>query len=250
MLLVVDIGNTRAKWAYVNADDSLQEMQACANTGIATSVSLKESFAGVTKVLVSNVAGDDAAQALQKIIPKDVDTFFVTPQARACSVINHYQVDALGIDRWAALIATWHMNKQPSIVVNAGTAITIDALAKNKTAIGGVFKGGTIMPGLSLMLDSLDNNTAQLNSNATGQVVSFPTNTQDAMQTGCMNAIVGEIVLALKRLEKHSAFLPKLVLSGGDANKIAEALKPQVKRVMIVENLVLQGLVLLEKETV
>lgn len=250
MLLVVDIGNTRAKWAYVNADGSLQEMQACANTGIATSSTLKESFSGVTKVLVANVAGDDAAQALQKIIPQDIDTFFVTPQAEACSVINQYQTEELGIDRWAAVIATWHMNKQPSVVVNAGTAITIDALAKNKTAKGGVFLGGAIMPGISLMLDSLGNNTEQLKSNSMGQLVSFPTNTQDAMQTGCMNAIIGEIVLALKRLEKHSAFLPKLVLSGGDANKIAEALKPQVKRVMIVENLVLQGLVLLEKETV
>jgi hypothetical protein len=60
----------------------------------------------------------------------------------------------------------------------------------------------------------------------------------------------------MQHLEKHSAFLPKLVVSGGDANRIAETLKNSLiiklglKRVIIAENLVLQGLILLEKEIV
>jgi hypothetical protein len=57
----------------------------------------------------------------------------------------------------------------------------------------------------------------------------------------------------LKRLEKDSGWLPKLVMSGGDAHKIAQVLKSQdlklgVKQVIMIENLVLQGLVLLAKE--
>ena len=64
-----------------------------------------------------------------------------------------------------------------------------------------------------------------------------------------MNAAVGAIILVLQQLEKHCAYLPKLIISGGDAEKIAEALKPHIKRVMIVENLVLQGLALLNLES-
>ena len=52
----------------------------------------------------------------------------------------------------------------------------------------------------------------------------------------------------LKRLEKQCGWLPKLVLSGGDAFRIAEALKLNLKQVIMMENIVLQGLVLLVKE--
>jgi pantothenate kinase type III len=76
----------------------------------------------------------------------------------------------------------------------------------------------------------------------------FPTNTQDAVAAGSLNAAAGAIHLMLKRLEKHSGWLPKLIISGGDAHKVAQALNLNAKQVIIIENLVLQGLVLLENE--
>ena len=65
--------------------------------------------------------------------------------------------------------------------------------------------------------------------------------------------MAGAIYLMFKRLEKHSGWLPKLVISGGDAHKVAQALNHQdlklgIKQVIIAENLVLQGLVLLGHE--
>ena len=148
----------------------------------------------------------------------------------------------LGADRWAALIAAWQHTKRATVVVNAGTAITIDALDEK-----GKFLGGSIMPGLHLMHESLSSNAAQLK---VGEGIShqFPNTTQDAIATGSLNAVAGAIGIMLKRLEKHSGWLPKLILSGGDANKVADALKLNLKQVIITENLVLQGLVLLEKE--
>jgi type III pantothenate kinase len=250
MLLVVDIGNTRTKWAAVNEDGTLNTVQVCTNANLATS-KLKRSFAGIEKMLVANVAGDDIAEMVTKLAPKRVQVEFVSSQAKACGVINKYKpIEALGVDRWAALIAAWKIKKQPCIVVNAGTAVTIDALAKDKTSKSGLFIGGTIMPGLHLMHAALKENGAQLDSEAEGEVVKFPTNTQDAIATGNMNAILGAIVLLLKQLEKHSAYLPKIIVSGGDAKIIAEALKPHMKHVIIEESLVLQGLILLEEEAV
>jgi type III pantothenate kinase len=250
MLLVIDAGNTRTKWAQVQADGSLSAMQVSTNASIATSA-LKKALAKADKVVIANVAGDSIAQQLLAMMPVKTNVVFAIAEAEACEVINQYnQKEMLGIDRWAAVIAAWHMNKQPSIVVNAGTAITIDALSKDAVTKKGVYMGGSIMPGLALMIQSLSSSAAKLASTTAGSMTVFPKNTQDAIQTGCMNAVIGAVVLQMKQLEKHCAFLPKIVISGGDAVKIAEALKPQLKRVIVTENLVLQGLVFLEKETV
>lgn len=241
MLLVIDIGNTRTKWALADAAGRLHEPDVCLNIDIAQA---HFPVAQASKVFIANVAGEVMAQQLGQLL-KPLQVHFVTAGARACGVKNLYAAN-LGIDRWAALVAAWQYTKHATVVVNAGTAITLDTLAD------GVFLGGTIMPGLHLLHASLQQNTAQLNVEE-GIYAEFPTNTPDAIQTGCLNAVVGAIHLVQKRLEKRSGWLPKLVLTGGNARQIAQALNAQaantgMKQVIIIENLVLQGLVLLEKE--
>ena len=241
MLLVIDIGNTRTKWALADTAGRLQETDVCLNVEID-----KANFpiSKATQVLIANVAGEAMAQQVSQLL-SPLPVHFVTAKSNACGVKNLYATN-LGIDRWAALVAAWHHTKHATVVVNAGTAITIDALSK------GEFLGGTIMPGLHLLRASLSQNTAQLDV-AEGAYAEFPINTPDAIETGCLNAVVGAIHLMQKRLEKRSGWLPKLVMTGGDARHIAQALNAQAantgtKQVIIIENLVLQGLVLLEKD--
>jgi type III pantothenate kinase len=249
MLLVVDAGNTRTKWAHVDARGALTNPGGCANTEF-SATAFKKALKGVSKVMIANVAGEGMQAKLSECMPQRVQVVFVKPQAEACNVTNRYaEVETLGVDRWASLVAAWHITGQPTVVVNAGTAVTIDALAKNPNKKG-VFLGGTIMPGLWLMRESLLQSTAIPRPEGEGEEMMFPDNTRDAIQSGRINAVVGAILLMLKQLERHSAFLPRLVISGGDASKIDEALKPHLKRVIIAENLVMQGLVLLEKEFV
>jgi type III pantothenate kinase len=242
MLLVIDIGNTRTKWALADDDGNLVEFEVCMNASIATS-NLSAAAKKADAALIANVAGKVMAQQVSQLLaPLAVN--FLTASQQACGVTNGYAItEKLGADRWAALVAAWQRTKHATVVVNAGTAITIDALDEK-----GTFLGGSIMPGLRLMHESLSGNAAQLNMGE-GVSQNFPNNTQDAITTGSLNAVVGAIGIMLKRLEKQCGWLPKLILSGGDANKIAEALKLNLKQVIITENLVLQGLVLLEKET-
>jgi type III pantothenate kinase len=260
MFMVIDIGNTRTKWAEVTSDGVLAEFGMAVNTTIAQS-SLKNRLAQAEKVVVANVAGETIAEQLMALVPSHIHVQFVQASAEACQVINCYQQsETLGVDRWAAMIAAWNKYKQPVVVVNAGTAITIDCIsinAKLKSAQlksaktkKGFYLGGTIMPGLYLMHDALVNHTAKLSSASAGTIKPFPVNTSDAIQTGCMNAAIGAMLLASKQLEKHCAFLPRFVITGGDAVKIANALKIHLKRIVIEDNLVLQGLVLLEKDGV
>ena len=241
MLLVIDSGNTRTKWALASDYGNLSEFEVCMNATIVTS-NLSLAAQKADRVLIANVAGEAMAQHIRQLLTP-LKASFVTASAQAGGVKNGYaKPEKLGADRWAALIAAWQRTKHATVVVNAGTAITIDVLDEK-----GTFLGGSIMPGLRLMHESLGNNTAQLNVEE-GISQNFPNNTQDAITTGSLNAVAGAIGLMLKRLEKQCGWLPKLVLSGGDANKIAEALKLNLKQVIMMENLVLQGLVLLEKE--
>ena len=241
MLLLIDIGNTRTKWALADDAGKLLETEVCLNTDISKA---KFPVKQATKAVIANVAGEAIAQQVAQLL-EPLPMHFVTAKVQACGVKNKYAAN-LGIDRWAALVAAWQHTKHATVVVNAGTAITIDALGD------AVFLGGSIMPGLGLLRTSLSQNTALLTV-ADGTFAEFPINTSDAVETGCLNAIIGAIHLMQKRLEKRSGWLPKLVISGGDARYIAQALSAQAantgtKQVIIIENLVLQGLVLLAKE--
>lgn len=252
MLLVIDSGNTRTKWALVDRDGVMQETQACINADLSAST-LPQAAQKASKVLIANVAGESVAQQVAQLVAP-LNTYFVVAKKQACDVFNHYEpAEKLGIDRWAAMIAAWHLCQQTSLVVNAGTAITIDCLVKSEQENRAVFLGGTIMPGLRLMQTALTQNTAQLNVGG-GNYIAFPTNTQNAIQTGCLNAVVGALFLQLQQLQKHSDLPPKIIISGGDAAAISGALsahlKSDEKQVMMAENLVLQGLALLEKETI
>ena len=241
MLLVIDVGNTRTKWALAGETGDLTEFEVCMNANIA-SANLSAAAQKANDTLISNVAGDAMAQQVSQLL-SPLKAQFLTVTQHACGVTNNYLVPAtLGADRWAALVAAWQRTKHAAIVVNAGTAITIDAIDEK-----GTFLGGSIMPGLRMMHQSLGINAAQLNVGE-GTLQNFPNNTQDAITTGSLNAVAGAISLMLKRLEKQCGWLPKLVLSGGDAFRIAEALKLNLKQVIMIENIVLQGLVLLAKE--
>lgn len=242
MLLVIDIGNSRVKWALADTADLLSEMGACLHAEIAAS-RLAIVAKKATKVFVANVADEEILNKINQLVsPLPVETLQVTNHA--CGVENLYdQPKTLGADRWAATVAAWHITQKPTIIVNAGTAVTIDSLN-----IIGAFLGGTIQPGLRLMQETLKKNTAQL-LNADGNLQFFPKNTADAVFSGCMNAIVSAILMQLERQTAHYGKPPAVILTGGDAHKIAEALKLDAKQVIIIENLVLQGLVLLEKES-
>lgn len=244
MLVVVDIGNTRTKWAQVGEDGRLIAVQACINANLAESA-LKEAVVNADKVVIANVAGDELAEQVTKMMPSQAEVVFAAVKSEACGVVCHYDVDCLGIDRWASVVAAWHQYRQPLIVINAGTAITVDAVSREKITKKGAYLGGSIMPGLQLLYDALANNTAKLPAVSDAKYNTFPVNTQEAIHAGCINAVVGSVVLQLKNLEKYSAFLPKVVISGGDAVKIAGALNPRIKRPVVIESLVLQGLALL-----
>jgi type III pantothenate kinase len=238
-ILAIDSGNSRIKWAF--AAEQKNQHQGAAEQG---SDALAAAFAALPapdKIIVSNVAGEAAAQRIRAACAQwNAPIEFIAAQAEQCGVRNRYEHPAqLGSDRWAALIAAWHQQRDACLVVNCGTAVTVDALSSE-----GEFLGGLILPGLDMMRRSLVSGTAQL-SDASGVWQKFPRNTADAMHSGATQAVVGAVLAQFVLLDTP----PTVYLSGG----AAEELMPHFDALpgfetTRVDDLVLRGLMLIALE--
>jgi len=234
-VLAIDAGNTRVKWG-------LSEAGAWACQGwVATpeSGALAQALDGVAaadRVVVSNVAGAAAHAAIAQAVARyGIAPRWLAATSELCGVKSSYaQPGQLGSDRWAALIAARHLYAAPCVVVNAGTTMTVDALSGD-----GLFLGGCIVAGLTLMQDALARNTAQL-ARADGRFLYFPDNTADAIMSGAINALAGAVDRMLGYMREAADDEPLVVLSGGAADVLEPQLRGRVER---IDNLVLEGLV-------
>jgi type III pantothenate kinase len=264
MILLIDAGNTRIKWALAAADASpgdwldygavmhadAAELPAAWQRALAARMA--EGHAAVTRVLAANVAGAVLRDRLQHMLltgadlaavpaasaapitaPEAIDWF--ASMAQRAGIKNGYRNPAqLGCDRFAAAIGAHALAPGKAIIVaNCGTATTIDAVTAD-----GVFLGGMILPGLGLMATSLARNTAQLPQIAQGGKLpsGFADNTDDAILSGLLAAQAGAIAQAFAL---HQA--AECLISGGAAQYIAPALPAQVSH-RLVDNIVLIGL--------
>lgn len=234
MLLLVDAGNTRIKWAL--AEEGAAPGQWCGHGSVAHAEidRLPGMWQGraVTRALVSNVAGAQLRGQLQLVLPPVAITWFASAPELG-GMRNAYRNPAqLGCDRFAAALgARALVPGQALVVATCGTATTVDAVGAD-----GVFIGGMILPGLGLMAASLARNTAQLPQVAPGAAPPplFADNTDDAILSGCLSAQAGAIERACRA---HGGAL--CILSGGAAPWIAPALNIPYR---LAENIVLTGL--------
>lgn len=244
-ILAIDAGNTRVKWGLFDVTGNMIENNACLNAELTTA-----RLPAAGRVMISNVAGMTVENQLKNLLAKHAHVHWLSAQPAACGVINGYaKPETLGSDRWAALIAAWHIKQAPCVVVNAGTAVTIDALSVQAHSNQAEFIGGLILPGLNLMQQSLGLATAQLpmpKAQACPQDI-FAKNTADAIHTGALQAISGAIMLMTHELNVQCKQTPYLVMSGGNAQEIKDNLSDGVtNQALIIDNLVLRGLYQLE----
>ena len=114
----------------------------------------------------------------------------------------------------------------------------------------GLFLGGLIVPGFRLMQHSLLEGTAAIGT-ASGALRTFPDNTGDGVYNGAAVAMTGAVLHMLGQLHHREGRPPRCIVSGGDAALLVEALALQHGfdySVTVIDNLVLQGLQLIERE--
>src|SRR5687767_15371804 len=90
------------------------------------------------RIIISNVAGDGAHHLLVNWTSIfDAEPIWLRAESERCGVRNRYEIpDRLGPDRWAALIAARELHAGPCLVVNAGTATTVDMLSEDGSFLG------------------------------------------------------------------------------------------------------------------
>ncbi|MDD5176923.1 MAG: type III pantothenate kinase [Sterolibacterium sp.] len=232
MLLCIDCGNTRIKWGF--HDGQVWLVQGV--LGVNEVDRLAQVFAGQprpARAVACNVASEMTGAAVEAIVNElGLSLLWVKSSAEQCGVTNSYDDPTqLGADRWAALIGAKQVHGGACLVVNAGTATTIDILDGE-----GVFQGGLILPGINLMRSALASDTARLPF-ASGHFSLLPRNTADAIVSGSLLATTG----AITRMFEHIAPTPgaKCLLSGGAAGFLKPLLNMPLHH---VDNLVLEGL--------
>lgn len=242
--LLLDIGNSRLKWG-------IGENGEIHRTGHISQDRIREQGLQVLttrlprrvdRVMASNVAGASFATRLSGVIGAhcDREVHFARVERQAFGVTNGYkQPRRMGVDRWVAMIGARAEFDDPCLVIDAGTAVTIDAIDES-----GRHLGGQILPGASLMADALASSTSDIpamtrsSKVAASDMAMFAGNTADAVRAGALNAVSGAVERAIRVL-RSNAYGPELVLTGGDASRILNALdEPAHHR----PNLVLQGL--------
>jgi type III pantothenate kinase len=240
-VLAIDAGNSRIKWGVADGRRWLQVL----SLATAEASALREALAAIAKpdcIVISNVAGTAVEARLEAALaPLQAPLQWVRGTAQQCGVRSSYAEPAqLGPDRWAALIAARNLFGGPCVVVNAGTAMTVDALSGE-----GVFLGGFIVPGVRLMRTALASGTAHLKTRA-GHFSYFPSNTADAIVSGGIHALAGAVERMARFMAQTGEGEALVVLSGGDA----EVLAPQLNaRVEVVDNLVLDGLLCIARDS-
>ena len=239
MILVIDSGNSRMKWGLFGPHGWVAQ-GVVPNAELAT-LTLRDwqNMPRPSRAIGVNVAGEAARVRVEGQLARwRLPIEWLSATAEAGGVVNRYERPAqLGADRWASLVAARRravaseLFPPPCVVVNAGTAVTIDALDAD-----GVFRGGLIVPGLALMLRALADNTAALKV-PPGEFQDFPVNTPNAIYSGAIQAVCGAIELTRERLRAEDS-VTKCYLAGGAAREIAPHLSQPVE---VVDNLVLEG---------
>ena len=249
MKLLVDIGNCRMKWAVTHGGDDLD--------GDCGAIALKRDFPPdlaqfsllnrPESIWASCVAAPAASYALELYARRkwSLEPVFIRAQKRQAGIVNGYlSAETLGSDRWAALIAAATMfPRQPVIVVDAGTAVTVDLLDGD-----GLFRGGVIFPGVRSMGLALHRQTENLTLDGTDDLaaeVDFAaTDTRSAIAGGTLLAVAGGVDLAVAHQRQSLQAQCRIIATGGDAERIVPLLTAAVE---IVPQLVLRGLAIISR---
>jgi len=239
MDLLIDLGNSRLKWAQYAQDlwrpgalplDSEKNIESVLDK-------FWEKTAKPDRMIVCSVSSPERLAALDHWARArwSVTAHIVRPQAEQLGVKNLYRnLQQLGADRWAALIGARGLTDAAACVVDAGTAVTVDALSAR-----GEFLGGAIFPGLKLLRESLARGTVAIGADA-GEVSACPAgSTEDGAAAGTLFGLAGAVERLIVENRRTLGESMKIFLTGGDAPLLAPRL--QVSSTP-VPDLVLKGL--------
>ena len=249
---LVDIGSTRLKWqvrdarGVVMAGGATGDAEACASALLEAG----DPRAGRVSLWLSRVGPDTREVALRQALERagrDVEARPVAPRsAGPHGLRSEYDPTQLGVDRYCGLVAARAHSRRALILVDAGTAVSVDLLD-----VAGVHRGGYLLPGRRTGWTSLQ----RLLADRVPEVVPPERSeddpwrpgrsTRDALDAGWGLGLAGAVERLVAEGRRELGDAAEVWLTGGDADWLAASLVAAVVR---VPDLVLDGLWELSRE--
>ncbi len=235
-VLDMDMGNTRIKWRLGNAASA-----GSCRYGDDWQALIAPGQRALARVRIASVAGAERTDQVRAYCRR---RWQLEPELAACArrclgVVHGYrQPHTMGVDRWLALLAGYHRRRRACLIVDCGSAVTIDIVDND-----GLHRGGYIVPGMHLMRRALFRDTDAVkvvDSDLTLQVDPGD-NTADAVNRGALLMVVGFVAEVHRRQLAQLGGLLDVLVSGGDGAGVS-ALLPLDNA--LCPDLVLDGLAL------
>lgn len=248
--LLIDIGNTRIKWARL-AGRRLGRARAAAHAdwGMREFIRLFRDGQRFDRIIVASVAGPELNRALSQSAAHTGGPApeFVSTMRRACGVtVAYLEPWRLGVDRFMAMIAAHdRFARHATCVVGVGTAMTIDLLGAD-----GRHWGGAIIPAPTLMVESLLKGTNGIRRRAHGGArgkgpALFARSTRAALEQGARFAAAAAVDRAVAEARAVIGRTPRVILTGGGAQNLQPLIQAES---ILAPDLVLQGLAVWARE--
>lgn len=245
--LLVDLGNSRLKWALASGDSPLNSAGVSYRDQVLDTIFESQwgDLERPARVVVASVADTVARQALLHWLQAHwslVPELLVSPE-QGQGIRNAYTEPArLGCDRWAAMVAAFHLAGSGVCVVDCGTAVTLDVVT-----VDGQHRGGLILPGLTAMQAGLGQHTSlpTVDFTRTGDAL-LGVATDEAIGLGIVRAIAALVDQTLAAVTRDYGEDVACYLTGGDAMYIAPHLASPCRQ---LPDLVLQGLAMIASDT-
>ena len=218
--MLIDIGNTRCKYITVTNHKRSAVMH-CSHEQL-TEQWLTTTFAQATEVILANVS----TELLTGIIKQWANIHAIpfqllhTQHQQFELTCAYKKPEQLGIDRWLSVLAASSLfPNQACLIVDAGTATTIDAISSD-----GQHLGGWILPGIELLFQSLVSNTQKVAATQISEPnIRLGNNTSECVNYGAWGLTVGAIELQCNALKKQYPAV-QVILTGGNSEKISPLL--------------------------
>jgi type III pantothenate kinase len=215
MILEIDVGNSRVKWRQLAAGKVVNEgvVPGAKEFQKLTELAVRPNAIRACSVRKGE-AYNEVKDWLESKYGMPVHSAYVKRDWGGVG-IQYEDPARLGVDRWLAMLAAYSSVGGACIIVDAGTALTIDVLEES-----GAHQGGYILPGLALMGASLEQNTAiRLGARALPASLVLGHSTDQAVWNGGLAAAVALIEKIALRTSGQKAV--HLLFSGGDAEVLA-----------------------------
>lgn len=240
-MLLLDIGNSRIKYT-VATNQHFTSYEAITHKQL-TELWMDQHW-GTNKIIyISSVAHEALVEVITHWADlKAIKSVVIKSENSYAGLTNAYlEPESLGVDRWLAMLgAKVLFPSQNLLIIDAGTATTVDLIRKD-----GAHQGGWIFPGLNMLVNSVVNNTAHVKGSTINPALAFGRNTCECLN---FSAIAGTIALIEKSIEitKNSTGLDQVLLLGGNSDVIAQYLRDKIS---IRSDLIFHGLHEYSKDT-